>query len=127
MGNVADLTGRRFGRLTALRPTGGRRHRSPLWLCRCICGRTHEVPVRSLQSHCTRSCGCLRRETTPRNAGYAPQPGRDVAMQRDRAAGATLAELAVKYGVSRQRVHQVVRSVRRPGESAAEPYDRRTA
>ena len=127
MGKGVDLTGRRFGRLTALRPTGGRRHGGLVWLCRCACGRMHEAPVRCLQGRNTRSCGCLRRETTPRNAGYAPQPGRDVAMQRDRAAGATLAELAVKYGVSRQRVHQVVTSVRRPGESAAEPYDRRTA
>ena len=116
MGKRADLTGRRFGRLTALRPTGGSRHTSAVWLCRCACGRTHTVPASGLVSRCSRSCGCLRRETTPRNAGYAPRPGRDAAMRRERAAGATLAELAAKYGVSRQRAHQVVNA---PGESAS--------
>jgi hypothetical protein len=127
MGRVADLTGQSFGRLTALRPTGGRRHRSAVWVCRCACGRTHEAAARNLVGRCTRSCGCLRRETTPLNAGYAPSAaGRDASMRRERAAGATLAALAAKYGVSRQRVHQVVKAAR-TGESASVPYGRRTA
>jgi hypothetical protein len=44
-----------------------------------------------------------REQPQPRNF-----PGRDAAMRRERAAGATLVGLAAKYGVSRQRVHQIV-------------------
>jgi len=104
----SDLTGRPFGRLTALRPTGGRRHGYLMWLCRCACGRLHEATSRSLLAGCTRSCGCLRRETAPLNAGRPPRPARDAAIRRERAAGATLAALAEKYGLTRQGVGRIV-------------------
>ena len=62
---LINLTGQRFGRLTAVREvepifSSGRSRRA--WLCRCDCG--HEVIVRqkNLISKVTRSCGCLRRK-----------------------------------------------------------------
>lgn len=57
-----DLTGERFGRLVALRPSHADKRGEWLWLCRCDCG--NEVIVRGahLRSSATRSCGCLRAE-----------------------------------------------------------------
>lgn len=56
-----DLTGRRFGRLTAVRivedPPVPNCHKQ--WLCRCDCGNEMVVPSSSLTSGATRSCGCL--------------------------------------------------------------------
>jgi hypothetical protein len=98
MSRISDLTGRSFGRLTVLQPTPERRGSSVVWECRCVCGRRHTV--------------CLRRETTPRNAGRCPQPERDAVIRRERAAGASLIELAAKYGLTRQRVHQIATAVR---------------
>lgn len=72
-----DITGKVFGRLTAIkcvgaikRKVGPRFVNEPLWDCQCQCGEHKTVQVRYLLSGQTRSCGCLRRETaahqTPR-------------------------------------------------------------
>ena len=59
---VKDLTGQRFDRLVAIRPTENRSGNSIMWLCRCDCGNEVEVSASKLQSKHTRSCGCLRKE-----------------------------------------------------------------
>lgn len=67
---MTDLTGQRFGRLVAEKyvedyptPRGARTG----WLCRCNCGNEAVVSAGDLTSNHTRSCGCLRRETTSKN------------------------------------------------------------
>ena len=57
-----DLTGLRFGYLTAIRPTDNRRHSYVVWECRCDCGNTVYVRSSSLTSENTKSCGCLLRK-----------------------------------------------------------------
>ena len=57
-----DISGQRFGRLVALRPTGARRSGRAVWLCACDCGREHETALDYLLAGSTRSCGCLRRD-----------------------------------------------------------------
>jgi hypothetical protein len=58
-----DLTGQRFGRLTALAPEGGvDADGRILWRCRCDCGGSTVVAGRWLTRNESRSCGCLRRE-----------------------------------------------------------------
>lgn len=56
----ADLTGRRFGRLVALRraenDSGGR----TVWECRCDCGTIKCIRAAALTQGLTKSCGCLR-------------------------------------------------------------------
>lgn len=77
----ADLEGRRFGRLIALRPLrdGEPRGKTPgrWWLCRCDCGAVRPVAAMWLLSRCekrnTRSCGCLQREAAARQAGAASE------------------------------------------------------
>lgn len=54
-----DVTGQKFGRLTAIKRVGSDKHRNAIWLCRCECGRTKEILLPSLRRSLTRSCGCL--------------------------------------------------------------------
>jgi len=60
--NKRDITGERFGRLIAIRPTEKRESRSIIWECRCDCGNTAFVSQRNLKGKSTSSCGCLRNE-----------------------------------------------------------------
>src|ERR1700675_2316164 len=62
MGRAAnDLTGKRFGRLTARWPVGRKRH--VYWLTSCRCGTLHIVASHHLLAGGVKSCGCLVRET----------------------------------------------------------------
>ena len=60
-----DITGQRFGRLTAVslysRATQHPR-RNARWLCQCDCGSQATPTLINLTSGNTLSCGCLRRE-----------------------------------------------------------------
>lgn len=58
---IIDLTGQKFGRLTALKRAGARGS-SALWLCQCDCGNLKEVTATHLRQGSVRSCGCLARE-----------------------------------------------------------------
>ena len=58
---TADITGQRFGRLTAIRPTDERLRDSVVWECRCDCGNIAYYPVSYLNSKAM-SCGCIRKE-----------------------------------------------------------------
>ncbi len=58
-----DLTGRQFGRLTAIRPTGRKSADGCYyWLCRCSCGNSAEVCSNNLLQGKTVSCGCYGRQ-----------------------------------------------------------------
>ena len=57
-----DLTGKRFGKLTALYDTGERKNGKPLWECRCDCGNITKVKSCNFVSGRTKSCGCYSRE-----------------------------------------------------------------
>lgn len=54
-----DLTGQRFGRLIAVRPTGNRNGTNVIWECLCDCGSITYVGSGNLSSGRTKSCGCL--------------------------------------------------------------------
>lgn len=53
-----DITGKQFGRLTAVHLIGSYK-KAHYWLCRCSCGKSVEVASGSLRSGNTMSCGCL--------------------------------------------------------------------
>ena len=57
-----DITGKRYGRLTAVRYLGGSR-----WECKCDCGNTHSVKTCNLTSGHVKSCGCLNKEQSAKN------------------------------------------------------------
>lgn len=54
-----DITGQRFGKLTAVRPTGEILNGSAVWLCRCDCGGEVNAPLHQLSAGYRKSCGCL--------------------------------------------------------------------
>lgn len=62
MGKTIDLTGQKFGRLTALNIVGKNYDRSYLWLCDCECGKQVVVSSYGLRKGTTKSCGCLQKE-----------------------------------------------------------------
>jgi len=57
-----DLTGKEFGRLTALERVENSKDRHARWLCQCECGEKKIVVAKSLKNGHTQSCGCLARE-----------------------------------------------------------------
>lgn len=61
------IVGNRYGRLVALERVERKpwlKGRDARWRCRCDCGRETVVSLPALQSGNTKSCGCLRRETS---------------------------------------------------------------
>ena len=56
-----DMTGRRYGRLTVVRPAEHIPGKQARWECLCDCGNTVSVDGYSLRRGMTSSCGCLRR------------------------------------------------------------------
>ncbi|MCL2775547.1 MAG: AP2 domain-containing protein [Oscillospiraceae bacterium] len=61
LGNYKDLTGKRFGRLVALKATSERIRNSVVWECLCDCGKTVKVSSSHLKQGATNSCGCLKK------------------------------------------------------------------
>jgi len=56
-----DITGKRYGMLTAISPTGEvDSYGNAYWNCKCDCGNTIVVSLRNLRNKQTKSCGCLK-------------------------------------------------------------------
>lgn len=90
----ANLSGKRFGMLTALHVAEHQTHGSILWVCRCDCGNERNATASMLGSGHATHCGCqtsanmssakrskLRKyksdwERKKRAAGYACKPVR---------------------------------------------------
>lgn len=60
MAKRIDITGQKFGKLTALHFVGYDNHRQTLWKCRCDCGNYSVVRGYLLRTGKTKSCGCTR-------------------------------------------------------------------
>ena len=55
-----DITGQRFGLLTAVQPTEERtKNGTAIWRCRCDCGNEILTDISQLTSGSRKSCGCL--------------------------------------------------------------------
>ena len=63
MGRLTDMTGQRFGKLTAICRDEGRHGKQAAWLCRCDCGNIKSVRGDKLRSGITQSCGCAASTT----------------------------------------------------------------
>jgi len=69
MANIKDITGQKFGRLTAIKYIGSNKHKNRIWECKCDCGKFSNVTVAALISNNTSSCGCLHRELASKRFG----------------------------------------------------------
>ena len=58
MPKALDLTGQKFGKLTALKKVPSR-NKKTYWLCECECGTQKEIQTSHLTSGFIKSCGCL--------------------------------------------------------------------
>ncbi len=56
------LVGKRFGHLTVIERAGNRKSGSPLWKCRCDCGKVKIIQTCNLLNGQSKSCGCARHE-----------------------------------------------------------------
>ena len=68
-----NLTGQKFGRLTALRPTDKRKRGVVVWQCQCDCGNFIEVTTTDLTQNRKKSCGCWEKENR-KTFGQRTQP-----------------------------------------------------
>lgn len=58
--HIKNISGQRFGRLTALRMVGLSKWGTAIWECKCDCGKTHTATGLALRSGHSKSCGCLK-------------------------------------------------------------------
>lgn len=62
MNKPKNLSGQKFGRLTALYRLHNYHKKGTYWLCVCDCGKFVIVHYNSLTRNVTKSCGCYNRE-----------------------------------------------------------------
>ena len=56
---MKDITGQKFGRLTAIERLEKKEGHCYKWLCKCECGKSTEVSTTRLTHGLVRSCGCV--------------------------------------------------------------------
>lgn len=59
---IEDITGKKFGYLTAIKYVGKSKGNQTLWECQCECGNKVVIHKQNLISGHTKSCGCLNRK-----------------------------------------------------------------
>ena len=59
-----NLTGKRFGKLVALEYAYSNKNKNSVWRCICDCGNETFVNSQRLVTGKTKSCGCLKSEST---------------------------------------------------------------
>ena len=69
-----DITGQRFGRLTAIAFVRMDRFNKSVWLFVCDCGATAEASASLVKRGVTSSCGCLRKEAARSNGALSHGP-----------------------------------------------------
>ena len=72
---MKDLSGARFGKLTAIELDGEKTKLTGLayWVCKCDCGATKTIRASHLKSGATSSCGCIRKDKTLSKATRIPE------------------------------------------------------
>lgn len=57
-----DFSGKRFGRLIAIRSVGSTKQGNAVWECKCDCGNIVTINSQRLKAGKTKSCGCYNRD-----------------------------------------------------------------
>lgn len=73
-----DITGKRSGTLTAIRPDGKDSSGSNVWLCRCDCGKEVRLRVNHINRNLAKSCGCANPRGTTHGKSRIKGPDREV-------------------------------------------------
>lgn len=88
MNFAVDITGQKFGRLTAIKSVGFNKGGNTNWLFRCDCGIETEKRLKFVLTGATKSCGCLKKEHTKDITGQ--KFGRLTAVKRIRVKGKSM-------------------------------------
>lgn len=105
MGKFVDITGEKFGRLTALNYIADYKGRNA-WVCLCECGTFTATRASNLTSGRTKSCGCYQKDAASKRKlkhGYPygsdeyKEHHRDLRMQR-------------KYGITLDDYYDIIES-----------------
>jgi len=71
---AVDITGHKFGMLTAIMPVDKYRGGTMMWLCDCECGQQAVVLIGNLRKGNSKSCGCERmRGCTTHGFAHLPE------------------------------------------------------
>lgn len=68
MRTIKDITGMRFGLITAIEPTNERKCRRVVWRCQCDCGSVHFATSSDLLHGNVKSCGCAKAAASSKHA-----------------------------------------------------------
>lgn len=86
MPKFMDLTGQRYGRLTAIEIDAQRTHNGKTyWRCKCDCGEYTSVMTGNIRSGAVLSCGCLQKEraiAAKTKHGYLHHEGKEPRLYR---------------------------------------------
>lgn len=66
---MEDITGKKFGRLTAVRVVKKEQKNGRFWLCQCECGKETIIRETDIIRGNTKSCGCIRKERVEVHGG----------------------------------------------------------
>lgn len=102
-----DLSGQKFGKLTAIDIARRTRRGDCVWRCECECGATSTVRATRLQSHTTLMCAECAAERRASPDGYRVQNARF-------AAGLTLRQAAKILGISTQKMGAIENQISVP-------------
>ena len=103
-----DITGERFGRLTAIWIDHMNNYGTAMWLCKCQCGKEVKIHLGSLMSGRTKSCGCLRKESCAMTGKRNRKAERNQGIIKLRDEGWKLREIGEMFGIKKQRVKQIL-------------------
>jgi|GEM_PF-5989891 len=113
--NKKDLTGQKFGKLTALERVGMNKNQ-PLWKCQCECGKEIVVKINHLIGGNVRGCGCLKRDVIRSKGKYyliidklLPENEQQKQVLSLYKTGKTYQEIAKEMGCSSQYVGQLMK------------------
>lgn len=70
-----DISGKRYGKLVAIKSLDKSNNGDYNWLCSCDCGKDHITTIGRLQSNHTKSCGCSYKETIKLSEKYHGMKG----------------------------------------------------
>lgn len=62
MSRLVDISGQKYGRLTAMKRAENKKGSKAKWLCRCDCGNETIADSGNLRNGHTKSCGCFNKE-----------------------------------------------------------------
>lgn len=68
---MRDISGQKFGKLTAVKDVARSRNGHVRWLCDCDCGNTKSILSTHLVSGKIKHCGCVKRPTGPKHKQWA--------------------------------------------------------